>query len=312
MARSQPHRPDYTPYAGPAGPFSIGLRPLDLDDWIEPDDLLDPMLAEKRQLFADRHEDVVRALPESLPGQRETLELLVDYLPRRYAKLYRRDGGTMVVLPAERREPLDAACPPIEIAARLVQDDLVLMRPGPEGYVIAAAAVCFPSSWSLATKFGKPMMAVHSPVPGWADGMGARVDRIMANLKVDQPVWRTNWSIYPDDRLRHSGIAEEVRRWSGDDVEQAALMFVRVERQTLRRLPQSGDILFTIRVHLDPLRCFEALDDGAELARHLAEQLRKLDAEQLAYKGLSAARDGVVAWLERHFDADVPVVAGRS
>ena len=37
------------------------------------------------------------------------------------------------------------------------------------------------------------------------------------------------------------------------DVEAAARAFIRVERQTLRKLPVTGDILFTIRIHLDPM-----------------------------------------------------------
>lgn len=308
MACPAARRPAYTPYAGRAGPFSIGLQPLDLENWIEPDDLLAPMLSEKREHFAVRHDDVVKALPDSLPGQQEALDLLVDYLPRRYPEIYRKDGDALVIAPEGDRVPLDAGRPAIEIAARLVQDDLVLMRPGPDGYVIAAAAVCFPSSWSLEAKFGKPMMEVHGPVPGWADGMGLRVDRIMASLKVDQPVWRTNWSVYSDDRLRHSGIAEETKDWFGNDLEQAARMFVRVERQTLRRLPQSGDILFTIRIHLDPLSCLESLEDGAGLARSLCNQLRALDADQVAYKGLTAARDGLIAWLERRAAAEPVLV----
>ena len=76
-----------------------------------------------------------------------------------------------------------------------------------------------------------------------------------------------------------------------------ASLFVRVERQTLRRLPQSGDILFTIRVHHDPLSALTKHPDGTRLASGLRDQLLALDVDQLAYKGLNRQRDSIAAKL---------------
>ena len=70
-----------------------------------------------------------------------------------------------------------------------------------------------------------------------------------------------------------------------------------VERQTLRKLPVSRDILFTIRIHLDPLKVLAGHPDRATLAASFAAQLEALDEPQLDYKGLTSDRDRLVAFL---------------
>ncbi|MBL6431310.1 MAG: DUF3445 domain-containing protein [Alphaproteobacteria bacterium] len=62
-------------------------------------------------------------------------------------------------------------------------------------------------------------------------------------------------------------------------------LFVRVERQTLRRLPESGDILFTIKVHHDLVTAFARHPEGAELAEGLRTQLEALMPTSLPTKG---------------------------
>jgi hypothetical protein len=81
------------------------------------------------------------------------------------------------------------------------------------------------------------------------------------------------------------------------EADAAANAFIRVERQTLRRLPSSGDILFTIRIYLDPMRVLELHPERATLATSFAAQLAALDDAQVDYKGLSADRERLVAAL---------------
>ena len=63
------------------------------------------------------------------------------------------------------------------------------------------------------------------------------------------------------------------------------------------KLPGSRDILFTIRIHLDPLKVLARHPDRAALATSFAGQLNALDRAQLDYKGMTADRDRLVAFL---------------
>jgi hypothetical protein len=122
--------------------------------------------------------------------------------------------------------------------------------------------------------------------------------------RLHQPVLRFNWSIQAGNALyhplSHEGRVEraETRPSRFDDADLNASAFIRVERQTLRKLPVSGDILFTIRIYLDPLGWIARHPDRAKVAASFAAQLKTLNIEQLDYKGLTADRDRLVQALE--------------
>ena len=119
------------------------------------------------------------------------------------------------------------------------------------------------------------------------------IERIFDNLQAGQPVWRMNWSIYPDDALFHGDEAGEVKR-SGALEES----FLRVEFQTLRKLERSGDILFTIRIGLDPASIILRHPERARLAAGLRDLILRLDEAELAYKGMTAIRAQLLAQLD--------------
>lgn len=290
----------HTPYDGSRKAFSVGLAPLDLAEWIEPDADLGATLARRAALIRDRREVVVCEEPGTRDAQRETLELLVAHLTARFPDQYRLEGRRLTVAAAGRSFDLDdAGEAPLVVAGQIVSDDLVLLRKGEGGYRLVAAVLCFPSAWSLTEKFGQSLDQLHQAVPGYESKLARVMNRIFENLMVDQPVWRVNWSIYPDDELHHPESKERPRHWFDDPAHLAPEAFVRVERQTLRRLPESGDMLFTIRIHVDPFLAFRRHPEGRTLAASLRTQILGLDADQLAYKGLTDHRDAVAAALER-------------
>jgi dimethylamine monooxygenase subunit A len=285
----------HAPYASGKPPFSIGLSPIDLARWIEQDECLVQQLALKETILAEEGAAAFGALPGSEEGQAEALELLSAHLPARYPLTYRRQGDALRILASDRLIELHGE-PPLLTASRLVQEDLLLMRRGENGWRLVAGGLCFPSTWILAEKLGRNMDAIHAPAPGYAGKMAGMVARIFDNLKVDQLVERFNWSIYGDARLRYAQSKQDpLERFPpGEGVSNA---HIRVERQTLRRLPLSGDILFTVRVHVDPIAAFSRDSRGRELASALRDQLAALSGEQLAYKGIVEARERLVGAL---------------
>ncbi len=281
---------DFIPYGGGHPAFKIGLKPLAVENWIHVDDQLSRYLEEKERLYAKHPELVFLAKEDSLGGQQEVLDLLADHLPRTFPDSYRRDDGKMLV--AGREVDLKKTALPLLTAARLVQEDLLLMRWSEQGWYLAAGSLCFPSSWSLQEKFGNPLHIIHKPVPQFGSGSrnAVLIERIFDNLQVDQPVWRMNWSIYDDDDLYHPTRHTEGFRQGGD----ALAKFIRVEYQTLRKLPVSGDILFTVRILINPLEHIAELPDCCGICEGFIRLLLALDAEQLAYKGLTDGRDQLV------------------
>ncbi|WP_417687104.1 heme-dependent oxidative N-demethylase family protein [Roseibium sp.] len=286
----------HTPYDGSKQPFTVGLEPIGECSWLEPDEHFAAHLERKAELLASGQDTVFRAEPETAASQREVLELITANLSHYHRDVFDTESGALKFAACEK---VGSGLPNADLirAAMLVQEDLVLMRNADDGYRLAAACLCFPSSWSLAEKFGHSMHAIHEHVPGFNNGrMGAIVARIFDNLKVGQLVARFNWSVYDSPEL-HRPVGRTLLADCGDEADTLARLFVRVERQTLRRLPGSGDILFTIKIHHDPLKALLGHPHGSELAAGLRNQLLGLDPDQLAYKGLHAQRDMLVRQL---------------
>ena len=295
-----PSPPDYAPFR--AGPFRLiaGLQTLDLQDWIELDDHFASELAEKERLLRERHHDVFAVLPEALAGSTEVLELLAGHLPARFPTLYRREDNLFYNLVTHQRWNLSQqVLHPLDLAGRLVQEDLCLMQhdPASNTYRLVGASLCFPTRWRLAEKMGKSLTAIHEPVSGYEDQLALTVDRFFERLRVEKPVWRLNWGLIDDPTLfqptghGRKGLNPDI---TADNAGEK--LWLRMERQTLRRLPRSQDVLFTIRVHIRPL---QQLQSSPERAATLASALRNMPEPIRLYKSLSPFLEAVLAWLDR-------------
>lgn len=277
-----------------------GLQTLELHDWIEPDERFASELTEKERLLRERHQEVFAVLPEALDGSTEVLELLAAHLPSRFPTLYRREGNLLCNLVTQQSWNLSQqVLHPLDLAGRLVQEDLCLMQhdPASNTYRLVGASLCFPTRWRLADKMGKPLTAIHDPVPGYEEQLAATVDRFFERLKAEKPVWRVNWGLIDDPTLfqptghRRKGLNPDI---TADNAGEK--LWIRIERQTLRRLPRTQDVLFTIRVHIRPL---QQLLSYPERAATLASAIRGMPEPLRLYKSLPPFLDAVLAWLDR-------------
>ncbi len=280
-----------------AKPFSVGLQLLGDNSPILIDEKIGDFLRQKRQLFEECRDEVFMAAADTRDAQQEALELVLRGIKSAKPSLY-KICETEISSPSLgiRYARRDFETCPLALASLLVQEDLVLMRRRQEGWCLVAASLCFPSSWKLAEKFGKPLMQIHKPVPGAATGLDPMIHRIFDNLKPQLPVWRENWSFYADDALRHSAGENEHRH---DGAHQANRNYLRREYQTLHRLPASGDILFTIRILVEPLTIIESQENPAAIAASLLNQIGAMSVDQKPYKGFDRNMDEVETYL-RH------------
>ncbi|OOG72538.1 NADH dehydrogenase [Sinorhizobium sp. A49] len=293
MIRSS--RMKHTPYDGSSKPFTIGLTQLDPDRWIEPDDQIQHYLNQKAHLLAQSRGAVFVAEDGTEQAQNEVLQILSDYLPTRYPDIYCRQDNLMIV--GGRRVALSGD-DALVIAGSLIQDDLAIMQRSDRGWRLGAAYIAFPSSWSLAEKFGRTMDEIHAPVPGFGDGTrnAELIARMFDNLPPGRFVERFNWAVNVDGSLHlPKSKSESLSATATELTEESA--FIRIERQTLRKLPETGAIVFTIRIYSDPLSLLRQREDAATLALAFVEQLRALDLPQAAYKGLVSKRDALISAL---------------
>jgi hypothetical protein len=283
--------PDYQPYQ--AGPFRwrLGLRPLDLADWIDVDDAYEHDLAVKAAVLAAHHDEAVVVLPDVEDEANEVLDALVEHLTVRLRDRVPR-GERWGGRPGERPEP-DHTLHPLDAAGRLVQEDLVLLVERAGGLVVGGGSVCFPNRWDLRSKVGRSLADVHAPVARLNDELGDPIDRVLERLTPHRPFWRLGWGVLDTDELYQPPDAVTGRPASAPPVAPGRA-HLRVERETLRRFPRTRCVLFTIRTYITPVSSIVPRVDDA---LRLADALDALPADVAAYKQLDELGPRVAAWL---------------
>ena len=261
--------PRHTPWEE-SSDFRIGLGPIATEAWLEGGEA--HPAARKDPLFADARGLVWAETEGSRPAQAEALAMVE------------------AVLGPDPPVPEDL--PPLYAAARRTPDDLCLMEKRDGQWRLTALSLSAGSFFTAGEAIGKSLRELHGPVTGFAERFLVRVQRIFEGLRPELVLERRNWTLLNSDAL-HTPTPGPIRARIGEiaPAEAARALHLRVERQTLRRLPQTGAALFTIRVWLAPLESLAG--DPARLAA-FARAWADAPAAFRAYKRLDLY-DGLVA-----------------
>jgi alpha-1,2-mannosyltransferase len=149
----------------------------------------------------------------------------------------------------------------MQMSARLIQDDLVLMIEKEDGeYYLLAGAVLLAGSWRLEDKFGRSLSEIHTSgdVPQFKTKLEKGMVNFFRRIDPSCPVVRNNYFIQVDSNLAwsHSLGSEDSNTIGWDMVEKNKSIkhhYFRSERQSFFRLPRSGAVVFTIRTYFEPV-----------------------------------------------------------
>ncbi|KAF2009650.1 hypothetical protein BU24DRAFT_437236 [Aaosphaeria arxii CBS 175.79] len=292
-------RPEkYRPFRHGANHVTMGIRRLDWNEWIQMDSNFlwyhDLKARELKKDFPAHVQYVDNAVTRDACF--EVQEELVKYLTHRFPRIFQLKGGVLRNTITKEEFPYPAKTPEEALAtsALLVQDDLVIMVKNDDGsYHLDAAAVCLPGFWRLKEKFRTSLDELHieAKVPHYRTRLMKSMNRFFETLSAEKPVTRNNFFIQLDDGLHWSHRMGEQK---GDNVASWALandkglkiedLHFRSERQTLRRLPRSKTLLFTIRTYFEPIT---TIAKEPHVPGRLAEAIRAWDETVSTYKGKS-------------------------
>ena len=221
-----------------------GLHPIAPGDWLRMDEAYGPQMAYRDELLAGHRDAVFRMSETALPAAQELLDRVLQEISGTPGYVIspekvRCPDGRVVAL--DRSQPLVAA-------ARLVQEDLVLMEKHETEHILTGAVLCFPASWSLEEKFGGTLTMIHVPVSPYTEDIGARVQRLFDFIKPELPMWRANYLVYSNPDLFQPRREDNRRSLDPDGPK-----WVRVERQCLVKLPVSGAVVFSIHTYVVPM-----------------------------------------------------------
>ena len=253
----------------------LGTFPVEIANWLLRDAEFDLTVQLKKKLLATRRSEVVGLQPGGEDVAQEAAQLVSQW-----AGVELSSTGINALVDA----------------SLLVADDLAVLQPvksqdGSEQLLLNAAVVCCPSRWMLSEKMGHNMLAIHEPVAKYADHVGAAVDTYFQRLTVEKPVWRSNWIIQDHPALFQPQIP------SGSLVKTPDELWIRMERQTLRRLPKTGGILFTIRGYQQPLP--EYLSRSKQIAQDTRILVERLPEDVAQYKSVLKYRPAILNWINQ-------------
>ena len=208
-----------------------GVMPLNPHEWIIFDDAYIDQMAE-REVLLKNNNDVIVKDKNSEEAARELLYATLHFLCS-------ADGfevSEKQVITRDKRIVKIDYNKPLLTCGLLVQNDFCVMQKIDGQHVLSAAVLCFPANWRLKEKFMKPLFSIHRNVPEYSPEIAKRVDRIFDGIRVAQPMWRFNVLEYSDPTLYQPYRRNKELKPS----------YVRSERQTFLRLPDTGAVIFGI------------------------------------------------------------------
>ncbi|KQL42004.1 hypothetical protein AN960_01745 [Bacillus sp. FJAT-25509] len=267
----------------------------------------------KRSLLHKTPSHCYQALPTSLEGQWEIVELVLDHLIKYYPNYFEVHKGheywtifNKLLMEEEQfsfRDLTSVLGKPLNFIGRHVQEDLIYMSQRDGDLFLDAGHLCFPSNWSLTFKLGMRFKEIHQPIPMFNEkSLDDRILRFLKNIEQGTPWARKNWSLMAGKRLDTS--LETFDQWGKDRKKVTTdnvgkFVHLRVEVQKLFRLAASNGLLFTIHTHLLPL---EQLTLNKEWLEQFYKILSELPDFISDYKGISSYKKEVITYLKNKLD----------
>ncbi|EMG46926.1 hypothetical protein SBY92_005155 [Candida maltosa Xu316] len=283
---------------------TMGIRKMEPDSWIELDNDWEYFHALKLKRIEERKEKCWALNALCVTAGWEVLEELCNYLPARYPSMFKFENRVMEILPTgETFDLTDPKLNPIVAAAKLIQDDIVLMVEKEDGhYYLEGGCSTLPGFWRLGEKAGLKLDDIHttSGVPQYEKQLKTGMNKLFRRIDVDSPVVRNNYFIQTDNHLDWSpAIGDEDEGEIGwkkaKEASDISEVFFRSERQCLKRLPISGVLVFTVRTYFIPITELVKED---YVPRRLLDGLNSWTDDIRQYKGFHTFEKVLLPYLE--------------
>ncbi|MEM8791580.1 MAG: DUF3445 domain-containing protein [Pseudomonadota bacterium] len=278
-----------TPFMQTRTAHPPGITPLDPAEWIRVDPDFAAQMAYRSRLLADVPEVVLEAQDGAGPLIREFYHAMIAHLAGRSDYMIE---GDEIIRPDGVQIPCDPARP-LETICNLIADDICLLLPDAEAgeYILVAGLLCFPSRWLLSEKMGRPLTVIHEPVPEYDADLARRVNRLFEAIRPGRPMVRVNWLIHASAELHLPlGLSDKLVA----EADPECGLYLRTERQTLVRLPETGGVVFGIKTSICPLDRLTP-DQSAALMRELEVKHRHPALAEEDDPVLEVARDRLSA-----------------
>ncbi|CDR46249.1 CYFA0S22e01728g1_1 [Cyberlindnera fabianii] len=291
----RPWRPFRWPYHQ-----TMSIFKLDVNHWLDMDKYYWHYIQEKERIYHEYGKDNVDWLPESWDACVELMEMVRDHMLKRYPLLFTSTDGVRVKNELTG-ELLDMSTPlkehPLIYVSKMAKEDFYVVQKRDDGqHYLVAAAVPFPGgSFGISYKLGRSLDVIHTEVPYYEEKLKKSMERWFSKMTASDPVERASWYCTWDHNLLCSNVYALKDGEKVDSSIDERKFNVRVERQTLRRLPKSKAIIFTnhpVYYSIDEMK-------DEPLVPSLLKKIMYEGPEKIIkYKSFESFRDHILPYLD--------------
>lgn len=264
---------------------------MEPDWWLELENTYTERIRQRKELFALHGKTILDSLPGSEAACKEVMEMALQFLVARYPQhfsLVRTTSGKgpdlFINKILDKRFSLNEMHPLIVLLEN-VPEDFAITIPDPKSagqYRLCAGVICSAIGWTLGTKLGMTLAEIHSPVPDFKEKLKLSLDRFFTKLLPSAPIQRGSWGFeFGKPLFAPPGDNHGLHKLSQDPALTLDEISLRVDWQTLRRLPLSGAIAFNFKAIFTPV---SELRDEPGIPQIAAKVLREGKRNLMDYK----------------------------
>ncbi|KAF5372889.1 hypothetical protein D9758_001713 [Tetrapyrgos nigripes] len=236
------------------------LKKMEPDWWIELESTYRERIAQRIDLHKKYGKKIINTLPGSELACRELMEMVIQFICARYPNQFKFDEDTGVLYNRILDKEMNTnEVHPLEVLNGNVPEDFLITLPDEKTgvYKMVAGVSCSSLGWNVQTKIGKPLQEIHGPVPDYKEKMAFSMDRYFSKMACDKPIQRGSWGLEIGQPLwlQDDDPHFKLRETQKPDLKVEDI-YLRVDWQTLRRLPRSRAIVFNFKALFTPMMEF--------------------------------------------------------
>ncbi|PYI11243.1 hypothetical protein BO78DRAFT_446151 [Aspergillus sclerotiicarbonarius CBS 121057] len=262
---------------------TMSISKMETDWWIELENTYRARLQQRKALYQKSGRTVLDYLPGSELACNELMEMVLQFLCARYPHYFSLAGTVFhndileTTIDVTSKHPLEI------LLDNVPEDFAIMLRDDKTGdYYFRAGIICSSIGWTLSDKMGLRLDRIHDPVPDYKEKMEISMNRFFTKMPTDKPLQRGSWNLEIGQPLHlPKDNPNETERISQDPHLQLNDCYLRVDWQTLRRLPLSAGVVFNFKALFTPVTEFR---DEPKIPRLLLEILQNGKKNLMDYK----------------------------
>ncbi|KAJ7756863.1 hypothetical protein DFH07DRAFT_958998 [Mycena maculata] len=295
LATARPYRPFRWTYHQ-----TMSLKTMQPDYWIELEGTYRKRIHQRMSLYAEHGKKIVDWQPGSEGACRELMEMVIQFVCARYPRQFEMDrSGVFHNKILDISSDTKTTPPLLVLLQHIPEDFLITLEDKKSGlYAFRAGVSCSSIGWNVSTKIGLNLHEIHEPVPDYKEKMEFSMDRFFSKMPADKPIQRGSWGIEVGQPLflqeddPEFKLSRETRAPPDLDISDIHL---RVDWQTLRRLPRSRAIVFNFKALFTPIQEFR---NEPYIPKLLLKILRDGKPSFISYKAFHHVEHKVLPALE--------------